>query len=102
MVTRIALNLGCQEMAHMSYIEGDVSILGLDYFVHALILREEPDYSISMLYEGGIKALRLPEPALALYSCYQLTLHLAWMGDARHNYSGPPRTQQRARMEAAQ
>jgi hypothetical protein len=38
MVTQIAMNLGCPEMANLSYIEGDVSILGLDHFVHVHIL----------------------------------------------------------------
>jgi hypothetical protein len=31
MVTQIALNLGCPEMAHVSYIHGDVPTLGLDH-----------------------------------------------------------------------
>jgi hypothetical protein len=48
----------------MSYIEGDVSILGLDHFVHTHILPKEPDYTISMLYVGGSKALWLPDPML--------------------------------------
>jgi hypothetical protein len=55
--------------------------------VHALILREEPDYSISMLYAGGSKALRLPDLKLALYFCHQLTLQLAWMGEALSVFS---------------
>jgi hypothetical protein len=55
MVTRIAMNLGCPEMANLAYIEGDVSVLDLDRFVHAHILCEEPDYSLSMLY--GRKAI---------------------------------------------
>jgi hypothetical protein len=55
MVTRIATNLGCLEMANLAYIEGDVPILGLDHFVHTQILREEPDHSLSMLY--GRKAI---------------------------------------------
>jgi hypothetical protein len=50
MVTRIAMNLGCPKMANLAYIEGDVPILGLDHFVHAHIMREEPDHSLSMLY----------------------------------------------------
>jgi hypothetical protein len=50
MVTRIAMNLGCPEMANLAYIEGDVPILGLDHFVHAHILREEPNHSLSILY----------------------------------------------------
>jgi hypothetical protein len=50
MVTRIAMNLGCLEMANLAHIEGDVPILGLDHFVHAHILREEPDHSLSTLY----------------------------------------------------
>jgi hypothetical protein len=49
-VTQIAMNLGCPEMTNLTYIEGDVPILGLDHFVHANILREEPDHSLSMLY----------------------------------------------------
>jgi hypothetical protein len=58
MVTQIAMNLGCPKMANLAYIEGDVPILGLDHFVYAHILREEPDYSVSMLYDH--KAIRLP------------------------------------------
>jgi hypothetical protein len=72
MVTRIAMNLGCPEMANLAYIEGVVPILGLDHFVHAHILHEEPDYFVSVLY--GHKAIRLPNPALQLYSCESLTL----------------------------
>jgi hypothetical protein len=56
MVTQIAKNLGCPEMANLAYIEGDVPNLGLDHFVHAHILREEADHSLSMLY--GRKAIR--------------------------------------------
>jgi hypothetical protein len=66
MVTRIAINLGCPKMANLSYIEGNVPNLGLEYFVHAHILREEPDHSVSMLY--GRKAIRLPNPSLQLYN----------------------------------
>jgi hypothetical protein len=62
MVTQIAMNLGCPEMANLTYIEGDVPILCLDDFVHAHILREEPDYSVSMLY--GRKVIRLLNPVL--------------------------------------
>jgi hypothetical protein len=72
MVTRIAMNLGCPEMANLAYIEGDVHILGLDHFVHAHILREEPDHSLSMLY--GHKAIQLPNPSLWLYACESLIL----------------------------
>jgi hypothetical protein len=50
MVARIAMNLGCSEMANLAYIEGDVYILGLDHFVHAHTLRGEPDHSLPMLY----------------------------------------------------
>jgi hypothetical protein len=66
------MNLGCPEMANLAYIEGGVPILGLDHFVHMHILREEPDYSVSMLY--GCKAIRLPNPTLLVYSCESLTL----------------------------
>jgi hypothetical protein len=68
----IAMNLGCPEMANLAYIEGDVPILGLDHFVHAHIMRVEPDHSLSMLY--GRKAIRLPNLGLQLYSCESLTL----------------------------
>jgi hypothetical protein len=54
MVTRIAMNLGCLEMANLAYIEGDVPILCLDHFVHAHILCEEPDHSLSMLYGNKV------------------------------------------------
>jgi hypothetical protein len=59
LVTQIAMNLGFSDP---SYIEGDVPIPGLDHFVHVHILREEPDYSVSMLY--GCKVIRLPKLAL--------------------------------------
>jgi hypothetical protein len=62
MVTQIAMNLGCSEMANLAYIEGDVPDLDLDHFVHVHILHEEPDRSLSMLY--GHKAIRLPNPDL--------------------------------------
>jgi hypothetical protein len=71
MVTQIAMNLGCPNMANSAYIEGDVLILGLDHIVHTHILREETDHSLSMLY--GRKAIRLPNPGLRLYSCESLT-----------------------------
>jgi hypothetical protein len=69
LVTQIAMNLGYSDLA---YIEGDVPVLGFDHFVHAHILHEEPDYSVSMLY--GCKAIRLPNPVLRLYSFESLTL----------------------------
>jgi hypothetical protein len=47
-VTWIAINLECPEMANLAYIEGDVPDLGLDHFVHAHILHEEPDHSLSI------------------------------------------------------
>jgi hypothetical protein len=100
MVTWIAMNLGCPEMANLAYIKGVVPILGLDHFLHAHILREEPDHSLSMLY--GRKAIRLPNPGLRLYSCEGLTLQFDWMGEAHHSFTGPPRTRGRARMEVAE
>jgi hypothetical protein len=72
MATQIAVNLGCPEMAILAYIEGDVPVLGLDHFVHAHILCEEPDHSLSMLY--GRKAIWLPNSGLRLHSCESLTL----------------------------
>jgi hypothetical protein len=62
MVTRIVMNLGCPKMANLTYIEGDVPILGLDYFFHVHILCEEPDHSLSMLYDR--KAIRLSIPGV--------------------------------------
>jgi hypothetical protein len=90
MVTRIAMNLGCPEMAKLAYIEGDVPILGLDHFVHAHILRKEPDHSLSMLY--GHKVIQLPNSALRLYSCESLTIQFDRMGEVHHSFTGPPRT----------
>jgi hypothetical protein len=90
-VTWIAMNLGCPKMANLVYIEGDVPDLGLDHFIHAHILCEEPDHSLSMLY--GHKAIRLPNPGLRLYCCENLTLQFDRMGEARHSFIGPPRTE---------
>jgi hypothetical protein len=90
MVTQIAMNLGCPEMANLAYIEGDIHVLGLDHFVDAHILREEPDHSLSILY--GRKAVLLPNPALRLYSCESLTLQFNRMGEACHSFTGPPHT----------
>jgi hypothetical protein len=100
MITLIAMNFGCPKMANLAYIKGDVPILGLDHFVHAHILREEPNYSVSMLY--GFKAIQLPNPAHRLYSCKSLTLQFDRMGEACHRFIGPPCTHRRAHMEAAQ
>jgi hypothetical protein len=100
MVTRIAINFGCLEMANLTYIERDVSDLGLDHFVHAHILREELNHSLSMLY--GDKAIRLPNPGLRLYSCESLTLQFDRMGEAHNSFAGPPRTRDRTRMKVAQ
>jgi hypothetical protein len=72
MVTWIVMNLGYPEMANLAYIKGDVSVLGLDHFVHAHILREEPDYCLSIMY--GRKVIQLPNPSIRLYSCESLTL----------------------------
>jgi hypothetical protein len=44
-------------MHNVAFIKRDVPILGLSHFVHAHVLCEEPDHSISMLYEGGNKVL---------------------------------------------
>jgi hypothetical protein len=86
MVTRINMNLGCPKMANLAYIEEDVHVLGIDYFVHVHILCEEPDHSLSMMY--GRKVIQLPNPGLRLYSCERLTLQFDWMGEARHNFIG--------------
>jgi hypothetical protein len=63
LVTRIAMNIGYSDLA---YIEGDAPVLAVDHFVHTHILRDEPDYSVSMLY--GHKVIRLPNLALRLCS----------------------------------
>jgi hypothetical protein len=83
-------------MANLAYIEGGVPDIGLDHFVQARILCEEPNHSLSILY--GRKAIRLPNPGLQLYSYESLTLSFDQMGEARHNFVGPPRTRGRARM----
>jgi hypothetical protein len=97
LVNRIVINLGHSDLP---YIEGDVPVIGLDHFVHVHILREGPDYSVSMLY--ACKVIQLPNPALRLYSCKSLTLYFDQMGEARHSFTGQPHTHGRARMEAAQ
>jgi hypothetical protein len=90
MVTQITINLGCLEMANLAYIELDVPNLGLDRFVHVHILHKEPDHSLSMLY--GRKVIRLPNLGIQLYSCESPTLQFDRMGEARHNFLGPPCT----------
>jgi hypothetical protein len=100
MVTRIAMNLGCPEMANLAYTEGGVPILGLGHFVHMHILHKEPDHSLSMLY--SCKAIRLHNLSLQLYSCESLTLQFDRMREACHNFIGPPRTRGRAHTEIAQ
>jgi hypothetical protein len=70
MVTQIAMNLGCPEMANLAYIEGDVPILGLEHFVHAHILREE----LFFIYVVWSQGNQLPNLGLQLYSCESLTL----------------------------
>jgi hypothetical protein len=95
-VTRIALNLGCPEMANLSYIEGDVPILFIDHFVHAHIWQEESDHSLSMLY--GCEAIRLPNLGLRLYSCESLTPWFDQMEEESHSFRGPPCTCRRARI----
>jgi hypothetical protein len=93
------MNLTFPKMANLAYIEGDVPIRDLDHFVHAHILCEEPDHSLSMLY--GRKVIQLPNSGLRLYSCESLTLQYDWMGEARHSFAGPPHTHERARTEVA-
>jgi hypothetical protein len=93
------MSLGCLEMTNLTYINGDVTTLGIDYFVHMHILREKLDHSLSMLY--GRKAIQLSNPGLGMYSCESLILQFDWMGEVRHSFTGPPRTRGRARMDAA-
>jgi hypothetical protein len=100
MVTQIAMNLRCPEMANLAYIEGGVLVLSLDHFAHVHILCEEPDHSLSLLY--GHKVIRLANLALQLYSCESLTLQFDPMGEVCHNFTGPPHTHGRAHTEAAQ
>jgi hypothetical protein len=73
----------CHEslVLEFSLHSGGCTVLGLDYFVHAHILSEEPDYFVSMLY--GHKAIWLHNPALRLYSCESLTLHVNQNREAR-------------------
>jgi hypothetical protein len=96
LVTRIALNIGCLEMHNVAYIKGDVPILHLSHFVHAPVLCEKLNHSISMSYEGGNKVLQLPNQAYLLRSCDQLTMQLNTLENACHNISRPPRTSESA------
>jgi hypothetical protein len=80
---------------------GDVPILGLSHFVLAHVLCEEPDHSISMLYEGGNKIIWLPNQAYFLHSYDQLIVQLNTLENARRSISGPPSTRRRVRREAA-
>jgi hypothetical protein len=96
LVTRIAKNLGYSDLA---YIEGDVPVLGLDHFLHAHILHEEPDYSISILWSYGDL---VTNPAIRPYSCESLTLQFDRMGESCHSFTGPLHTSGRAHMEVAQ
>jgi hypothetical protein len=82
LVTQIVMNLRYSDLA---YIEGNVPVLSLDHFVHMHILHEKPDYSVSMMY--GCKAIRLPNPALRLYSCESLTLQFVRMVEAHHDFT---------------
>jgi hypothetical protein len=90
MVTQIAMNLGCTEMAHLAYIEGDVPVLRLDHFVHVHSLREEPNHCLSMLY--GRKVFQSSNSGLRMYSCESLTLQFDHMREVCHSFTGPPRT----------
>jgi hypothetical protein len=73
-------------------------MLGLSHFVHVHVLHEEPNHSVSMLYEGGNKVLRLPNEAYLLRSCDQLIVQLNTLENARRSISGPPCTRGRARV----
>jgi hypothetical protein len=99
MVTQIAMNIACPEMANLAYIEGEVPILGLDHFFLVHILCEEPEHCLSLLY--GRMAIWLWNPGLRLYSSESLTLQFDQMGEVCHSFVGPPCTHGRARMEAA-
>jgi hypothetical protein len=101
LVTCIALNISLPEMHNVAYIEGHVPILGLSHFVHAHVLCEEPDHSISMLYEGGNMVLLLPNQAYLQCSCDQLIMQLNTLENTRRSISGPPHTCGRTRREAA-
>jgi hypothetical protein len=50
----------------------------------------------------GRKAIQLPNLGLRLHSYESLTLQIDQMGEACHNFTGPPRTRGRAHMVAAQ
>jgi hypothetical protein len=53
MVTRIAMNLGCLEIANLAYIEGDAPILGLDHFSRAHLTRGTRSFSIYVVWSHG-------------------------------------------------
>jgi hypothetical protein len=60
--------------------------------MHAHVLCEGSDHSISMLYEGGNKVLQLPNQAYLMCSCDQLIVQLNTLENVHRSISGTPRT----------
>jgi hypothetical protein len=81
-------------------IEVAVPVLCIDHFVHAHILHEEPDHSISMLYHR--KAIWLPNLALCVIFLWKSYTTVWSDGEAHHSFTGPPCTHGWDRREAAQ
>jgi hypothetical protein len=71
------MNLGYSDLA---YIEGDVPILNLDHFVHAHILREEPDF----LYPCCMAVRRSDYLTLPFDYFLVKVLHYSLIGSERH------------------
>ena len=65
------------------------TFIGLDYFVHAHMMREGPENSVFMCYPGYEKEFELPCPKLSLYSVKRLTLQMEKKEPTRHSTAGP-------------
>jgi hypothetical protein len=80
MVTQIAINLGCAEMANLAYIEGDVPDLGLDHlFTHISCVRNS-----IILYLYCMVARRSAYRTQSFNCTLVKVLHCSLIGWERH------------------
>ena len=94
LLTRIAQYVGVLENAQVTYLpstEEYRTIVGLDYFVHAHMMREGPGNSVFMCYPRYDREFELPCPklSLSLYSVKCLTLQMEKKELAHHSTAGP-------------
>ena len=69
LLTRIARYVGVLENVQVTYLpstEEYQTIVGLDYFVHAHMMREGPGNSVFMCYPRYDREFELPCPKLSL------------------------------------